>query len=150
MKLEFVDNQWKSLGMAMCPRPIHPVLVGVREDKSVNQTDVRYEQIAGFATTESTKTTNQDLPKSTIIRREVWTKQSKGVTAVRKLVVWKTNKYEVDIRFPNYLVHWTDYSPGRASPLDREVKLAPDEKSANQLADLLIEENIKKGWNKIK
>jgi len=148
MKLDFVNNQWKNLGMAMCPRPIHPVLVGVREDKSVNQTDIRYEQIAGFAATETIKTTGQDLPESTIIRREVWTKEAKGVTAVRKLVVWKTNKHEVDNSFPNYVVHWTDYSPGRTSPLDREVKLTPDEKSANQLADLLIEENIKKGWEK--
>jgi len=42
----------------------------------------------------------------------------------------------------------TDYSPGRASPLDRDVKLAPDEKTAVKIANSMVEENIKKGWNK--
>jgi hypothetical protein len=46
-------------------------------------------------------------------------------------------------------VHWTDFSSGRASPLDREVKLAPDEATAMQLAQELIEGNIKKGWEKV-
>jgi len=149
MRMEFADNQWKNLGMTNCPRPIHPVLVGVREDKTVNTTDVRFEQIVEYAVIGAAKLTSQDLPKSNIIRREVWAKETKGVTAVRKLVVWKTNKQVVDSGFPSYVVHWTDYSPGRASPLDREVKLAPDDKSANQLADAMIEENIKKGWEKL-
>ena len=46
-------------------------------------------------------------------------------------------------------MHWTDYSPGRGSPLDREVKLAPDEKAAMKIADSMVEENIKKGWEKV-
>jgi len=148
MRLEFVDGQWKNLGMASCPRPIHPVLVGVREDKAVNSTDIRFDQISGYAVIEAEKPTSKDLPKSAVIRREVWTKETKGVTAVRKLVVWKTNKHEVESGFPSYVVHWTDYSPGRASPLDREVKLAPNEKAALMLADAMVEENIKKGWEK--
>jgi hypothetical protein len=53
-----------------------------------------------------------------------------------------------DYGFPKYVVHWTDYSPGRGSPLDREVKLAPDEKSAQAMADSMVGENIKKGWDK--
>ena len=51
--------------------------------------------------------------------------------------------------FPAYVIHWTDYSGGRASPLDREVRLAPDEAGAMKIADLMVEENIKKGWNKV-
>ena len=90
-----------------------------------------------------------ELPKSELIRREVWTKDNKGSVAVRKLLVWKTNKKEIDPLFPEYVVHWTDFSLGRATPLDRDVKLAPDENTAFKLADGMIEENIKKGWNKI-
>jgi hypothetical protein len=48
-----------------------------------------------------------------------------------------------------YVVHWTDYSPGRGSPLDRDVKLAPDENTATKIANALVEENIKKGWEKV-
>jgi hypothetical protein len=33
--------------------------------------------------------------------------------------------------------------------LYREVKLAPDEKTAIKIADAMIEENIKKGWEKV-
>jgi hypothetical protein len=43
-----------------------------------------------------------------------------------------------------YVVHWTDYSSGRASPLDRDVKLAPDEKTATKIPSILVEENLKK------
>ena len=46
-------------------------------------------------------------------------------------------------------MHWTDYSSTRKSPLDREVRLAPNEKEALRIADLMIEENIKKGWNEV-
>jgi hypothetical protein len=64
-------------------------------------------------------------------------------------VVWKTNKEQINSDYPGFVVHWTDYSPGRASPLDRDVKLAPSEKSAQSLGDAFIAENIKKGWNKV-
>jgi len=33
--------------------------------------------------------------------------------------------------------------------LDREVKLAPDEAEAFKIADELVKENIKKGWEKV-
>ena len=51
--------------------------------------------------------------------------------------------------FPAFVVHWSDFSMGRASPLDREVRPAPDEESAMKLAQELIDENIKKGWEKV-
>jgi hypothetical protein len=79
----------------------------------------------------------------------VWTKEAKGQTAVRKLVVWKTNKETTNSAFPAFVVHWTDYSATRATPLDREVRLAPSETIAMKLADEMITENIKKGWNKV-
>ena len=80
------------------------------------------------------------------MRRAVWTKAAKGQLAVRKLVVWKTNKEQVDPTFPAFVVHWTDYSAGRANPLDREVRVAPSEAEALRLADALVAEHIKKGW----
>jgi hypothetical protein len=134
--------------MASCPRPIHPVLVNLRADKTANVTDIRFSQVVDYAAAEAVKLTEIELPGSTLIRREVWMKETKGLVAVRKLLIWKTNKQELNAGFPAYVVHWTDYSPGRASPLDREVKLAPDEKSAQALADSMVGENIKKGWEK--
>ena len=75
---------------------------------------------------------------------------SEFLVAVRKLLVWKTNKEKSNSLYPPFVVHWTDYSPGRGSPLDREVKLAPDEKTVMKIADAMVEENIKKGWEKVK
>jgi hypothetical protein len=85
---------------------------------------------------------------SVLIRREVWVKESKGKKTVRKLVAWKTNK-EGDPLFPPYVVHWTDYNPGRREPLEREVHPAPSEESANAIAERLLGEEIKKGWQRI-
>jgi len=148
MRLQFDGAKWTNTGMASCPRPIHPVLVNLRADKTANVTDIRFSQVADYAAAEAAKLTGIELPGSTLIRREVWMKETKGLVAVRKLLIWKTNKQELNNGFPAYVVHWTDYSPGRASPLDREVKLAPDEKSAQALADSMVGENIKKGWEK--
>jgi len=75
--------------------------------------------------------------------------KAKGQTAVRKLVIWRTNKAQVDASFPAYVVHWTDYSATRGTPLEREVRLAPTESLAMELGDAMIAENIKKGWVKI-
>jgi hypothetical protein len=43
-------------------------------------------------------------------------------------------------------VHFTDYSPGRKTPLDRTLRTAVSETDALKVAEALIEQNIKKGW----
>ena len=89
------------------------------------------------------------LPTSEVIKRKVWTKAAKGKVAVRKLVAWKTNKAEVDPSYPAYVVHWTDYSAGRGTPLDREVRTAPTAELMEEIAARLIEDNVKKGWEEV-
>jgi len=85
----------------------------------------------------------------TITRLHLQETKAKGQTAVRKLVIWRTNKAQADASFPAYVVHWTDYSATRGTPLEREVRLAPAESLAVELGDAMIAENIKKGWVKI-
>jgi hypothetical protein len=150
MVLSYHDQIWQAGNLSVFPRPIHPVLVKIREDKKVNDVDVRIAQLDGYMPKTQNSEPLGELPKSEILRRDVWTKETKGVVALRKLIVWKTNKEKSNSLYPAYVVHWTDYSPGRGSPLDREVKLAPDEKNAMKIADVMVEENIKKGWEKVK
>ena len=150
MILAFKDASWSAVRLSPCPRPIHPVLVRVRAGKSVNETDVRIAQIDGFIDVKNSSISADERPTSKVVRREVWTKETKGVVAVRKLLVWKTNKETVSSAYPAYVVHWTDFSPGRGSPLNREVKPAPDEETAMKISVALIEENIKKGWVEVK
>jgi Arc/MetJ family transcription regulator len=140
---------WASAGMRPAPRPIHPVMTRLRTDKKVDQTDVRFAQVEPYIPVIDQSGSDEPLPKSEIIRREVWTKEAKGQTAVRKLVVLKTNKEAVNSAFPAYVVHWSDYSAGRATPLDKEVRLAPSEAEAMKIAEGMIGDNIKKGWEKV-
>jgi len=148
-KMIATDQGWESKGQSPFGRPIHPVMQRIRSDKSVNSHDVRASQFDGLLSLDPAETIlSSESSKSEIVRREVWTKETKGLKSVRKLVVIRTNKPSDTSNQPAFVVHWTDYSPGRASPLDREVKLAQSDKAANMIAEALIAENIKKGWEK--
>lgn len=148
MQVTFGKNGWTSLGMHPGPKLIHPVMTGLLSDATADQATAGYGQVADYLAPEKKEQASGNLPESSVIRRDVWTKVAKGATAVRKLLVWKTNKESIDPSYPAYVVHWTDYSAGRATQLDRDVRLASDEKSALAIAEELIAENIKKGWEK--
>jgi len=149
MLVQYSKQGWSSLGMHSGPKLIHPVMTGLLPDAKSDQATIGYDQVADYIPPSKAYKQAAKLPESTVIRRDVWTKAAKGATAVRKLLVWKTNKEQDDPSYPAYVIHWTDYSAGRATPLDRDVRLAPDEKSALAIAEDLIAENIKKGWEKV-
>jgi len=152
MVLQFSGNKW----IPVIPMPsaslLHPVLLRLRDDKSVNANDLRFSQLLERTHVDSTDQPIQitELPKSNLLERMVWTKDNKGQKAVQKLLVWKTGKDTKDSNFPAYVVHWTDYSQGRKDPLKREVRLAPNEKIAKAIGAVMIEAKIKKGWEELK
>ena len=78
----------------------------------------------------------------------MWTKQLKGQTAVRKLVLWETNKAGNGSDFPAYVVHLTDYSPNRKTPLERDIRVSNSREQIDELWAELVKENIVKGWSK--
>jgi ATP-dependent DNA ligase len=145
------ESGWVRVGAIPSASLIHLVLMRLREDKVTDEIGVRFEQLQGYLPAESVAkvASASALPVSALLRREVWTKTTKGQLAVRKLLVWKTNKSEGSQLYPAYVVHWTDYSAGRAEPLDRDVRPAPDETTAQQIAQEFIDANIKKGWEKV-
>ena len=150
MVLSYKNNEWIALQKLPCASIHHPVFVRYRSDKQVNALDLRIEQITDRCLISNTETKAEasKLPESEIVRREVYTKMVKETTSVRKLVIWKTNKEELDSNYPAYVVHWTDYSPDRKDPLKREVRLASAKKTATTIAEQMLEKNIKKGWEK--
>jgi len=149
MLVQHGESGWSSLGMHPAPKLIHPVITGISSEKKPDKSTAGYSQITSYLAPEKAgEEVYQKLPESSILRREVWTKAAKGQTAVRKLLVWKTNKEKLNNSFPAYVIHWTDYSPGRATALDRDVRTAPTEKAALKIAEEMIAENIKKGWEK--
>jgi hypothetical protein len=151
MVLDYADTGWKALAPMPSASWLHPVMVRLRDDKRPGPIDTRFSQILERCLVEDATgaTREANLPASTILRREVWTKETKGKVAVRKLVAWKTNKEDVDSSYPAYVLHWTDYSAGRGTPLDREVRTAPTESIMAEIAAKMIEDNIKKGWEKV-
>lgn len=148
MLIEHGNKGWIGKRPAPGASLIHSVLVRTRDDKTVSLEEIRFEQVRERCFIEKLSNGNAigDLPKSELLRREVYTKETKGQTAVRKLLVWKTNKEEVSTEYPAYVVHWTDYSQGRKDPVKRTVFPSPSKKAAQSIGDKMIEQNIKKGW----
>lgn len=151
MVLDYVDGAYRPLRQLPGVSILHPVFMRERDDKSVNPTDLRVAQVLDRCLVDSLDEHAEplELPPSEILRREVYTKTVKGAVAVRKLVLWKTNKREVDPSFPAYVVHFTDYSAGRKDPLKREVRLAPTEELATSIAEGMLAKNVKKGWVRV-
>ena len=152
MVLDFDAAQgWIPLQLKAGISLIHPILTRHRDDKEVNPVDVRASQILERCEIEELEVNvpRIERERSELLRREVYTKNLKGNLAVRKLLVWKTNKEKQDPTFPAYVVHFTDYSPGRQEPLQKEVRLAPSAEEAESLATEMLAENIKKGWERV-
>ena len=142
-RLNLDSNGWSVTGWTNSAAVHNSILVRLRDDKAITPEDIGWNQITRLLPVADV-VEDAKLGASKVINRRVWTKEGSGKVDVRKLVVWKTNKETAG--FSSFVVHWTDYSSTRKSPLDREVRLAPDEKEALKIADLMIEENIKKGW----
>jgi hypothetical protein len=142
-----LENKWIAGKQVNAITLINAVATRFRTDKTMESDGASWRQVEDVAPRVDSSVT--DLPESTIVRRQVWTKGTGDKVDVRKLVVWKTNKEQVDLTYPEYVVHWTDFSKGRKSPLDREVRPAPSEAAALALADKMIEDNIKKGWTEV-
>jgi hypothetical protein len=147
----FSEAGWMRSGSIPSASLIHPVFKRMREDKATDENGVRFAQLQDYLCAKADVATASApvLRPSKLVRRDVWTKSTKGQLAVRKLLVWKTNKSEHADRYPAYVVHWTDYSASRAEPLDRDVRPAPDESTAQQIAQEFVDANIKKGWEKV-
>jgi hypothetical protein len=145
-KLEYSDSGWRVSGWANSVAVHGVAVLRIRSDKSINVIDVGWSQIDRYIKVENNDETTV-LGQSKVLTRRVWTKTSSSKVDVRKLVIWKTNKEAAG--YPAYVVHWTDYSATRKSPLDREVRLAPTESAALAIAENMIVENIKKGWNEV-
>ena len=148
MTMEFQDNTWKAFGLKPGASLLHPVLVRIRDDKSVSKEEIRFSQILERCFVEKTLRLDSGtvLPKSKLLRREVYTKEAKGKTSVRKLLVWKTNKEKISDEYPGFVIYWIDYSPDRKDPIKRTVRVSSSEKIADLISNKLIEENVKKGW----
>jgi hypothetical protein len=145
-RLSFDASGWRVSGWTNSASVHNSIVVRLRNDKACTSEDIGWSQITRLLPV-AEASEEIKVGKSEVIRRQVWTKEGTGKVDVRKLLVWKTHKEAAG--YPAYVVHWTDYSSTRKSPLDREVRLAPNEKEALKIAEAMIVDNIKKGWNEV-
>jgi hypothetical protein len=144
----YSDGNWQPTGKANSVSMRDAVFMRVREDKTAVLPDVRWSQITDLVPVLNPTPNSADLPKSEIIRREVYTKRVRDYgAAVRKLVVWKTNKDDADPRYPAYAAMFTDYSPARAEPIRTELCVASSVEKIMVIAESWLAENVRRGWD---
>lgn len=152
MILAWNGAAWQSVREFPGASILHPVFVRVRDDKQIDKVDIRVAQVQERCLVQGIDRHAEAivLPASEVIRREVYTKATKGELAVRKLVVWRTHKEAAapHLGYPAFVVQFTDFSAGRKDPLQRDVKLAADPAGAMRIADEMIADGIKKGWER--
>ena len=146
---------WCSLRRLPLASMISPQFVRERPDKGAHAADLRLAQVSDLVSFEMADVNARafELPKSEVLRREVYTKQLKGQTMVRKLVMWQTNKaeesQESEVRdFPAYVIAFTDYSPNRKTPLERDIRVSNSREQIDVLWGDLVKEYIVKGWTR--
>ena len=126
---------------------IHPMFLRLRDDKKAVLADAGFAQVTAIvqlATEDASG--SKELPKSELIFREVYCKRGKEGDMVQKFLAWKTNKNDIDQRFPAYVFHYTNYSPVRAEPLKREIRVSSSYEQIMSYVKAYVEENVKKGW----
>lgn len=148
MVLDF-DGEYRVVRPLPLATVISPQFIRRREDKQPRPEDTGLDQVTRIVEVPfaDRSARQMSLPPCEVLRREVYTKEAKGETMVRKLVAWKTNKETESDEYPAYVLHYTDFSPNRKAPLAREVRVSSCEEQILQLFDGMKEANIKKGWD---
>jgi hypothetical protein len=141
-------NMYQSIRRLPLASPISPAYVRRREDKTIRFDDLRLQQVHDIVEVPMLDRDARQLtlPKSELIKREVFTKTLKGNTMVRKLLLWKTNKESEIGSFPAYVAYFTDFSPNRAASLERDIRVSNSREQIEQLLNEMKVENIVKGW----
>lgn len=128
---------------------ISPQFIRIRDDKEAVVDDVSIGQVTDLVDVPDAERSvhEDDDPASELIERSVYTKVMKGNTMVRKLLLWKTNKKDRN-DYPAFVIYLTDFSPNRQNPLERELKVSNNERTAKQMFDDWGRKIFISGWEK--
>ena len=149
--LEYKNGAYSRRGTVPGVSLISPVFSRFREDKKVNDVDIRRSQIDEINANpyEDAKTEDITLSKSELLKREVYKKTLGTKLMVQKFIIWKTNKEKAaGSEFPAYVFSYTNFSSDRADVLQNEVRVSDSEEQIFALLGEFVEKNVKKGWEK--
>lgn len=143
------DEGYRPVGEMPTAVMLHPVFLRERGDKRVDAGDVGLAQITSRVQfeDEGEYRANEATAKATVLERQVWTKETKGLVAVRKYVLIET--HQTAAGYAPLVLYATDYSPGRAEPLQTTLRTADTRATAERQIAAWIDDNIKKGWNPV-
>ena len=150
LKYEFTNNSLNATGRARSVSILNSSILNIRKDKKSNYEDCGLKQIiriSGIAKENFKEQNNKNLPKSKLIKKEVIKKESKKGIAIKKFVLWKSNKEKAS-DYPSYLCYYLDFSDSRKDPIKRKIYPFEDEKIGLNHFKKLLDENAKKGWEK--
>jgi len=146
MTLRHGADGWTPLGEQTTAVMLHPTFSRERSDKQATAVDCGMTQITSrVQMDEEPQAPTNAASNATVHKREVWTKETKGLVAVRKYVLIESNKAGRD--HPPFVLFYTDFSPGRAEPLQTTLRTVDTRATADRQIGEWIEENVKKGWN---
>jgi len=137
---------WQAVRPLPAASMMHAVFRRVRDDKAADAIGVRWSQVTDIVPVQDGAAQALELPRSHVVRREVFTKRERGALCVRKAVLWKTNKEDADPLYPAYVAFFTDFAPGRKQPLRTSLRVASTLDRIHALADKWIKERVTKGW----
>ena len=142
------DQCWEGVRRLPICSIVSPQFVRFRDDKDANAEDVRISQLEAITEIPDLGKSLEDLqlPKAEILQRSVATKELKGKKMVRKLIMWKTNKDQVSDDYPAYVLHLTNYSPNKKTPLEREVRVSNSKEQIEQFWADWEKKYFVKGW----
>lgn len=139
---------WQGVRRLPLASIISPQFERLRDDKRANATDAGLSQLTRITDipAAAVPAAGQALPVSTMLRRAVATKELKGRTMVRKLLMWKTNKEEAGAEHPAFVLSLTDFSPNRKTPLEREIRVSSSLDQIEAYWNEWQKEQFVKGW----
>ncbi len=141
-------RRWEGVRRLPLGSLLSPQFLRLRPDKRATPDDVRLAQLSDITEIPEVVRNAGEirLPKSRLLERAVATKVLKGATLVRKLLLWKTNKEEVSRDHPAFVLHLTDYSPNRETPLNHEIRVSSSEEQIRALYLQWRQEHFVGGW----
>lgn len=146
MSLRYEGGRYEAVAELRTAVPLHPVLLRERTDKKPDATDAGLRQITSYLEEVGVDAVRAGARAAAeIVRRAVFTKETKGQVAVRKYLVVKTNK-EAEGSYPPFVVFFSDFSAGRREPLQTALRTAATLDEASVHVDRWLAENVKKGW----
>ena len=150
MVLDWDDGaqRWRPKRRLPVVSVISPQFVRIRDDKRPVADEAGIGQLSKIVDIPMVDVRGEELelPKSTLLRREVRVKEARGSLMVRKFLLWKTNKEAASPEFPAFALYKTDLSWNRKEVLKREIWVSS---SREQLEDILEQEaasSFVTGW----